>query len=117
MMDLRRTFSSTADFASYCEEKFSDGGRIQRFDPDFDSSCPCSEFTLNIDGENILVNTRCWRVGKTPIEEGQELVIVGDMCLSCLRGIGKVIKKYLDAQNWYNPYKIIVERKKDIGLE
>lgn len=77
----------------------------QRLQFGWESSCPCAEIWLRVNGEPMMVEVNCWRVSEN-IEEGQDLIIWGSGQDELRRKVGEIFKVVLDGQNWYGPYVI-----------
>ena len=77
----------------------------QTLEPGWDSSCPCAEILLRVNGEPMMVEVNCWRVSGN-IDEGQDLIVWGVGHEELRRKVGEIFKAALDKQDWYNPYVI-----------
>ncbi len=74
------------------------------FDKEYGGACPCFSGSKTIDGKKLYVWGRCWRVSDS--FGAQELHVGGELDKKTIRVIAKIIKKALDAQKWYNTYRI-----------
>ena len=77
------------------------------FKPDYGGSCPCSMGSLTIDGHRVKIHTRCWRVSDNIGSGYQDLRIKTKHPEK--EKIADLLKRELDSQKWYNPYKVIYD--------
>ena len=74
------------------------------FEEEFWGSCPCACGSIDVDGFPVSVWCRCWRVS----ENDQDLHIYTEHPKK--NRIAYLLKKNLDAQEWYNPYTVIWDK-------
>jgi hypothetical protein len=74
----------------------------QHLDESYVGSCPCFLADLDIDGQRLHIDGRCWRVS----EHEQDLYVWGELPAEDLERVGAAVKAKLDAQHWYNPYTV-----------
>jgi hypothetical protein len=84
-----------------------DRGMQPYWQDNWDCSCPCFFGRKNIGKEHINVVGLCWRVSEST--DAQDLYIWGTVSQNILEIVGNEVKRALDAQKWYSPYKLIFE--------
>ena len=75
------------------------------WESDYIGSCPCFRGEKIIDGEQIGVWGRCWRVS----DNAQDLYVYGNHPKEILKQVAQKTKRALDETEWYSPYTIIYE--------
>ena len=76
----------------------------QELDRDWDGSCPCFVAFVYIGNEALCIEGRCWRVSSSV---QQEMHLDAYLPQNELSKIGVALKKKLDAQQWYNTYRVV----------
>ncbi len=104
---LRRkyTIEQLLDTVLRIKEEDHGYGTQALFSKDFDGGCPCANGWLRIDGKKVNIKSRCWRVSQSA---RQGLIIGGEGDKKFRKRVGNIIKLGLDAQEWYNPYTVIL---------
>lgn len=75
----------------------------------WEGGCPCSDFIFYLESDLVYVTTRCWRVSKH--KEKQDLYVWSPtMDPALLNKVAEEIRWNLDAQEWYSPYRILIQR-------
>lgn len=82
----------------------------QSLNHDYDGSCPCCVWEGKIDGKTFGFSSSCWRVSLDE-SDTQELRVWGDV--ENIEELAIALKKSLDNQNWYNPYRIVYSKNKE----
>jgi len=95
-------------FVERLETFVDDEWGIQKFlDKRHNGSCPCFSCRHMIERKVLHVWGRCWRVS----DNAQDLHVWGSLAKEDLIVIGKLIKKCLDKQKWYNKYTLIIHKE------
>lgn len=75
------------------------------FDKEFEGSCPCGGGKIDVDGHEVEIWARCWRVSEQMDGGYQDLHLTTEHPKK--KEIAKLLIRNLNNQKWYNPYKLI----------